>query len=142
MMTRRDSAAALRFAERRQRENDAPRLREQVPGLKNLKLDVEELCGQARTRHIRRIVVDRAPAMFLVPCGDPRCTDGEHDLTLAVMRGLRARETSFGGTDECTGGLGSAFCARILNFTATAEYETGTDVESRHVRVLGPGGRG
>jgi hypothetical protein len=67
-------------------------------------------------------MVDRAPALFLVPCGDPRCADGEHDLTTVVMRALRARETSFRGIDECTGSVGSSTCPRVLHFQATAEY--------------------
>jgi hypothetical protein len=79
----------------------------------------------SQPRHIRRFVIDRAPALFLVPCGDPRCTDGEHDLTTAVMRALRANETAFGGTDECTGTVGTSACTRVLHFDAVAEYREG-----------------
>jgi hypothetical protein len=127
MPRRRDSAAALRFAERRRREDGAPRLSDQVPDLTSLKLVVEERCGVAGTKHVRHFVVDRAPALFLLPCGDPQCS-GEHDLTATVMHALRARETSFLGTDECTGSLGTVGCARVVHFAATAEYAHGPRV--------------
>jgi hypothetical protein len=122
MNHRRNSPAALRFADRRQRENDAPKLSSEVPSLTSLRLEIEERTGVGATKHIRRVVIGSAPALFLVPCGDPRCLDGEHDLTHAVMRGLRARETSFEGTDECMGSIGSSACARVLHFDARAEY--------------------
>jgi hypothetical protein len=124
MYNRRNSLAAQRFADRRQREDEAPKLNSQVPDLTSLRLDIEERSGAGSTKHIRRLVVDRAPALFLVPCGDPRCTDGGHDLTSAVMRALRGHETSFHGTDECSGGLGSGTCSRVLHFDGTAEYST------------------
>lgn len=124
MNYRRHGAAAARFAERRRREDDAPRLCEQVPDLISLRLEIEERSGVTGTqpRHIRRLVVDRAPALFLVPCGDPRCVEGEHDLTETIMRALRAREASFQGEDECAGTVGTSPCGRVLHFDATAEY--------------------
>ena len=122
MYNRRNSLAAQRFADRRQREDEAPKLSSQVPDLTSLRLDIEERSGAGSTKHIRRLVVDRAPALFLVPCGDPRCTDGGHDLTSAIMRALRGHEKSFEGTDECSGGLGSGTCSRVLHFDGTAEY--------------------
>jgi hypothetical protein len=67
-------------------------------------------------------VVDQAPALFLVPCGDPRCADGEHDLTTTVMRALRQHETAFKGQDECRGSVGPSACSRVLHFDAVAEY--------------------
>ncbi len=122
MQHRRNSLAAQRFADRRQREGDAPKLCEQLPDLSSLRLEVEEQFGSGAIKHTRRIVVAHAPALFLVPCGDPRCTDGEHDLTTQVMSALRAGKTSFTGQDECTGTLGSAVCLRVLRFAASAEY--------------------
>lgn len=124
MPHRRNSVAALRFAERRRREDDAPRLSSQVPDLTTLELAIEERAGMTGTKHIRRVVVDHAPALFLVPCGDPRCVDGEHDLTLDMMRALRAHETRFHGTDTCPGTLGSSSCGRVVHFDATAEYRS------------------
>ena len=98
---RRFSPAAQRFAERRRRENDAPRLCDEVPDLVSLRLEIEEHAAGAASqpRHIRRIVVDHAPALFLVACGDPRCVEGEHDVTRTVMQALRSHETTFTGTD-------------------------------------------
>jgi hypothetical protein len=122
MMNRRNSVAAQRFAERRRREEDAPRLSQQVPNLLSLRLEIEEVCGVTGVKHTRRVVVDRAPALFLVPCGDSRCADGEHDLTTPVMRALQAHETSFRGTDECTGSSGLGACARVVHFDGVAEY--------------------
>jgi hypothetical protein len=124
MNYRKNSPAALRFAERRRREADAPRLCDQVPDLVSLRLEIEERSGVTATKHIRRFVIDRAPALFLVPCGDSRCAEGEHDLTTTVMRGLRAHETSFEGSDECMGSVGLSACARVLHFDAIAEYRS------------------
>src|SRR5690349_8276100 len=88
---RRQSATAQRFAERRQREDSAPRLSTEVPALVSLLLEIEESSDAttvSRPKHLRRIVVERAPALFLVPCGDPRCTDGGHDVTSHIMNAL------------------------------------------------------
>ena len=90
--------------------------------LTSLRLDLEERSGIGRVKHLRRVVVDRAPALFLVPCGDPRCVEGEHDLTTTVMRALRAHETSFQGNDECRGSVGESACGRVLHFDGAAEY--------------------
>ena len=78
-MKRRNNAAAERFAERRRREQDAPRLVDQVPGLLSLEISIDERSGATGVKHTRRVVVDQAPALFLLPCGDSRCADGEHD---------------------------------------------------------------
>jgi hypothetical protein len=123
MMNRKNSPQAMRFADRRQRENEAPRLHDQIPNLISLQLDIEDRSGVAGgSEHIRRVVVDRAPALFLVPCGDPRCADGEHDLTTTVMNALRSKETSFHGMDSCMGSVGPSACSRVLQFEAVAAY--------------------
>jgi hypothetical protein len=122
MNYRKNSPQAQRFAERRRREDEAPRLHEQVPNLVSLKLEIEDRSGVGGTTHTRRVVVAQAPALFLVPCGDPRCIDGEHDLTTTVMRALRQRETVFKGQDECRGTVGPSPCSRVLHFDAVAEY--------------------
>ena len=95
-----------------------------MPGLVNLRLEIEERFGVSATKHVRHVLIDRAPALFLVPCGDPRCADGEHDLTTTVMRALRARETSFQGSDDCSGSVGPSACPRVIHFEAVAEYQT------------------
>jgi hypothetical protein len=119
------SDAAQRFAERRRREDEAPRLSTEVPGLATLKLEVEERSGTqpvVEPMHVRRVVVAHAPALFFLPCGDPRCKDGGHDITQYVVRSLRAGQTRFEGEDVCTGSLGSAQCSRVMHFIATATY--------------------
>ena len=89
MPYRRNSPAEQRFTERRRREDEAPKLLAEVPTLSSLQIEVEERSGVGHTKYLRRVLVDRAPAMFLVPCCDPRCTDGEHDLTeLALLAGI------------------------------------------------------
>jgi hypothetical protein len=113
MRSRRDSPTAIRFAERRRREDDAPKLRAQVPNLVSLQLDIDD----------RRVVIDRAPALFVWPCGDPQCANGEHDLTTTVMSALRAHETSFHGEDACMGSVGPNACSRVLQFEAFAAYQ-------------------
>jgi hypothetical protein len=127
MPYRRNNLAADRFAERRRRENDAPKLRAQVPTLTSLRLDIEERSIGGAIKHVRRVVIDRAPSLFLVPCGDPQCANGEHDLTSTVMRALFARETAFHGSERCTGSLGPSACGRVIHFDGTAEYH-GDDV--------------
>ena len=112
----------MRFADRRRREDEAPKLLVQVPGLTRLELEIEERSGAGGTKHIRRFALDNAPALFLVACGDPRCLDGEHDLTMDVMRALRARQESFHGSDDCAGAIGSSPCARVVHFEGTAQY--------------------
>ena len=125
MPHRRNGPAAQRYAERRQREDEAPKLSSQVPTLATLRLEIEECVGLGATKYIRTFVVDHAPALFLVPCGDPRCLDGGHDLTRDVMRALRALEVSFRGSDHCEGAIGTSSCTRVVNFQGTAEYRPG-----------------
>jgi hypothetical protein len=123
-MHRRNSPAAQRFTERRRREDEAPRLSVQVPELASLRIGVDERSGVTalQPRHVRRVVIDRAPALFLVPCGDARCLDGEHDLTGTIMRALRAHQTSFQGSEPCMGTVGTSQCDRVLHFDGVAEY--------------------
>jgi len=117
--------AAERFAERRRREDEAPRLREVVPRLVVCKIDFEEGREGSVTpevSHTRRVVVDVAPALFLVPCGNPACRDGGHDITQSMLRGLRDGMQEIRGEDACYGSTGTANCGRVLKFKATAEY--------------------
>jgi hypothetical protein len=123
---RRGGEAAQRFADRRQRENDAPRLCTEVPRLLALRLEIDErrdgsiVGGDAK--HIRRVVVESAPALFVMTCGDLHCKDGGYDVTHAIMRGLHSGSTHFEGEDSCSGTIGSANCSRVLRFTAHATY--------------------
>jgi hypothetical protein len=68
------------------------------------------------------VLVDRAPALFFVPCGDSRCTGGGHDLTHAIMHALHAGETRSEGEDRCHGTVGSGECGRTIGYAALATY--------------------
>ncbi len=117
--------AELRFNERRKREDEARRLVEQVPKLRTLKLEIEEQRGTsalAETRHVRVIVVERAPALFILPCGDRDCRDGGHDVTDAVLRGLQAESERFEIDDACIGNIRGAECGRTVHIIARATY--------------------
>src|SRR5271165_1243884 len=78
MKMRARSEAALRFTERLQREQEAPRLRERVPSLATLRLEITDGRGatNADPKHVKIIVVDTAPALFALTCGDHGCRDG------------------------------------------------------------------
>ena len=122
---RKQSPAALRYAERRQREDEAPRLGAEVPELVSLSLEIEErsdAIGMPAPKHVRRVVVANAPALFLVACGDPHCDSPGHDVTSTIMRALRSRQTTFKGEDQCRGSLNTGLCTRVVQFEATAAY--------------------
>jgi hypothetical protein len=118
------SEAALRFEERRQREHEAPRLRDLVPRLATLRLEISESRGStsAEPKHVRIIVVDTAPALFMLTCGDHACRGGGHDVTSAVMRGLLSGATRFEVEDLCYGNLGHAECGRMMHVQVIATY--------------------
>ena len=125
-MNRRSRDAATKFAERRKREDEAPRLLAEAPKLETLRLDLEERrpsVVSAEVSHIRRVVVAHAPAMFEVPCSDPSCHDGGHDLTIPIMRALRSGDEKFEGEDTCLGQVGNTSCERILRYVGTATYK-------------------
>jgi len=120
-------SAARRTAERREREDGAPRLKAQIPDIQGLRLDIEERRGtwpsaDPQGSHVRRIVVATAPALFIITCHDPECRDGGHDVTASVMRALRAREARFEGADRCQGRVGSSDCQRAIRYVGIAEY--------------------
>lgn len=124
MMNRRGEAAE-RFAERRRREDEAPRLRDVVPDLVSCRIEVAERRAEVTSvevSHTRHLVVDRAPAMLFIPCSDPSCRDGGHDVSSTLMRGLRERRADIRGEDSCNGDVGRTHCGRILTFTARAQY--------------------
>ncbi len=123
-MNKRHSEAAERFAERRRREDEAQRLHARVPTLATLRLEVEErrpASPVVDSRHVRHIV-DAAPALFVLPCGDPACKNGGHDVTDALLRALTAGSKRVEVEDVCTGDIGTAQCGRILKVTAIATY--------------------
>jgi hypothetical protein len=60
--------------------------------------------------------------MLIVPCSDPACRDGGHDITSELLRGFRARRVEIRGEDACNGDIGTVHCGRVLTFTAIAEF--------------------
>lgn len=125
-MKRRNSEAAERMAERRRREDEAPRLATVVPALQTLRLEVLERSSsisRPEHTHVRHIVVASAPALFVFPCHDGQCKQGGHDLTTEILAQLRAGRTRFEGEDVCSGTSGSANCTRILGYVAVATYQ-------------------
>ena len=121
---RRNTEAAKRAADRREREDSADRLVEVVPTLGNLTLHIEERRtdkNEVEVSHTRRVVIDRAPAHFELGCSDRR-GDGGHDVTHAIMEALRAGETEFTGSDVCGGQSKHAPCKLELHFSAVADY--------------------
>jgi hypothetical protein len=125
MMTGRSREAFLRFAERRRREDEARRLQSEVPRLRTLRLEIEEHRGSstlAETKHVRHVVVARAPALFVLPCGDTDCRDGGHDVTDAVMQSMCEQATEFVVEHECLGDVRGARCDRVVRIKAAATY--------------------
>jgi hypothetical protein len=124
-MSWRNSEAAERMAERRRREEEAPRLNVTIPTLEKLRLDVEERSAsisRPEHTHTRHVVVSSAPALFVMPCRDTQCKDGGHNLTAEILSALRRRVERFEGTDACGGNVGSASCARVLAYVGVASY--------------------
>lgn len=114
-----------RAQERRRREDDAPRLAAEVPNLVSLRLEIVEMRASgsiAESSHIRRVVVESAPALFVLPCRESECRDGGHDLTTRIMQALRRGEERFEGEDACRGSVGSGTCTRTVRYVGTAEY--------------------
>lgn len=127
MNWQRNPEVARRTAERRQREDEAPRLAAAVPKLLELGIKVTEAnpgMSNPEAAHTRRVVVQTAPALFVLPCGDSQCREGGYDLTSKVLSALRAREQHFEGEDSCHGTIGTAHCRRELRYVATARYSS------------------
>lgn len=117
--------AYLRAIERRKREDDAPRLKSRVPRIESLNISISESGGEVGdldVSYIRRVVVDRAPALFDLPCSDPRCSGGGHDVTGSFLKALRHAQTSFVGSHRCSGTVKEDECPLALRFEATATY--------------------
>jgi hypothetical protein len=122
----RNREAAQLAAERRAREDQAPRLLGEVPGLKTLRLEIEERRAGAtvpETAHVRHVSVPHAPALFDLLCREPSCTGGGHDVTSAILQALRSRATRFEGEHSCRGTTRDADCTRVLRYVGIAEYE-------------------
>ena len=105
-------------AERRKREDEAPRLIKEARRLTSLNIDVEN----GGNRYVWRIVVERAAALFEIACPEPGCTNGGHDLTSSIIQSLKASAEHFQGESVCHGDLGAGQCGRLLKYTSQATY--------------------
>lgn len=118
--------ASLRMAEKRKREDAAPRLAQVVPRLQSLKLELEEQrlgATISESVHVRRVTVAHAPALFEFACLERQCVDGGHDLTETVLKALEAGQEEFSGTSHCHGKVAGSDCLRVLAYRAVATYE-------------------
>jgi len=127
-MYRRNSEAADRMRERRRIEDAAPRLAEEVPLLKTLRLTLSFRRGDVRigdASYVRVVVVPTAPALFTVPCSDPNCRDGGHPITTAMLKALRSGVAEFSGEEPCQGSAGTSGgpCGCTLRYKAEATYQ-------------------
>jgi hypothetical protein len=110
-----------------EREDQAPRLHDEVPALKSLRMVVGHRrggMGFSTSEFVKVVVVSRAPALFVIPCGDPQCRDGGHEITEEVLRALRERRESFEGSAPCPGALGTAAspCTTLMRYRCEATY--------------------
>ncbi len=111
--------------ERRERADAAPPLAQRFPALAALRFEIHETREGAEipgSRRARPIVVPHATAHFELPCIDPECHDGGHDLTANVLRELGSRRLSFEGSHTCSGSIGSSPCQRHLHWIAQASW--------------------
>lgn len=113
-------------SDRWKRENDAPRLRQEVPKLESLRLNLEEFSGGHRvvgTSRIQHVVVAQASSRFEIPCGDSKCEDGGHDVTREMLQQLRGGREAFNGSSVCSGRVGERPCERGLEYSFQAKYQ-------------------
>lgn len=110
--------------ERRRREDESPRLRAVVPRLVSMRLELSETRGEGQIEcaYIKRISVEHAPSVFMIPCGEPRCKHGSYDLTTPLLTAMRRQEPRIEASDTCTGDVGTSQCGRVLHCVAVAEY--------------------
>jgi hypothetical protein len=97
-----------------------------VPQLASLRIEVEEhrgATGSGDPKHVRLVVVDSAPALFLLPCGDRACRDGGHDVTDTILRNLSAGAERFELDDACHGSVGTASCGTVMHIVVSAAYK-------------------
>jgi hypothetical protein len=125
---RRGLEAVERQRARRQREDDAARLETEVSELQSLRLEIEECSrdgAMAEPAHVKRVVVESAPALFFLPCHERLCKDGGHEITAEVMRALKGHNARFSGEHTCAGVSGTdgtETCGRVLRYVGFASY--------------------
>jgi len=128
----RNKEAMQRAIDRRSHEDSAKRLAVEVPRLSSLKLELEDGRGAVFgcVTHVRRVVVENAPSLFELPCGDRMCRDGGHDFTREILGALRSSQVRFEGEHECDGSVGKDGgnrCSRVMRYVASATYAEGSD---------------
>ncbi len=132
-MWNRSKEKALERQERRtqrlKREDDAGKLSQKAPDLATLSLAVHETRPEGcvtDTHHIRRFVVEHAPALFEVACSDPYCEDGGYDITRDILYALASHKLTFESEQRCRGHCGANDCGRSLRVVGTATYREPT----------------
>ena len=114
-----------RRVQRSEREDAAGKLAQRVPDLASLSIAIHESrpggCT-SDTQYIRRVVLEHAPALFELPCSDPRCEDGGYDVTREIIFALASHQANFEGQQTCRGRCGPLDCARVLRYVTTARY--------------------
>ncbi len=126
---RRSSEAFQRTIERKRKQDAARRLRDAVPSLLELELDVREVRGNLpghEVHHKRVVIVDRAPALFEFACSDRGCEEGGHDVTEVVLQELARGTLIFSGVHRCGGHAREGNCDYELRFEAQASYRAAT----------------
>jgi hypothetical protein len=121
----RNAEAAERMAERRKREDEAPRLSTVAPNLEKLRIEVLERSSsivRPEHTHVRHVVVTSAPALFVIPCQDRQCKDGGPELSAEILAHLGRKLEHFEGEDACAGTVGTVPCTRVLGYVADATY--------------------
>lgn len=103
---------------------ESPRIRDVVPRLLSVRLELSERRGEGQVEcaYIKRIAIEHAPAVFMIPCGEPRCKHGSYDLTRPILSALQRQESRIEATDTCMGDVGTSQCGRVLHCVAVAEY--------------------
>jgi hypothetical protein len=115
-------AAAQRSAEHRKNEDESPRLSAGAPGLASLRIEVTQRGLGGTTKHTKLVVVERAPALFVIACAQPACREGGHDITREVMYALARRCEEYSGESSCGGTTGNAPCSETLTYRMIAEF--------------------
>lgn len=114
-----------RKVRRTEREDAAGKLLLKAPDLTSLNMTVTETRKEGcvtDTQHIKRFVLEHAPALFELACSDPYCEDGGYDITREVLRSLSLRQETFEAEQDCAGRCGAIDCGRHVRVVVTATY--------------------
>ena len=123
---RRDLNARHRMSERWQRQDEADRLLGRIPTLRRLSIAVEERSGYttiAAVSHVRRVVVESAPALFEIQCSSDECDGGYYDVTYDVLQALKRGVERFDFACTCNGTVRGAACPREARFVGVARFD-------------------